>query len=839
MPWLSLVASLAFAAPVPDPGGALPWFLQPDDDGRFAATLRADDLSDGQRATLRGLGVSLRQVGDRPAHVGDVWAIDGSLEALHAAQRAGFVVEVSPRLDLFPPPTLDTGAQVQAFDLWAAGPTPADGATGGGTKILDIDSGIDIFHPHFFRADAGHHAWIDVDDDGRLDPGRDGIDLDGDGAIGSDEVLQLAQAWAWQFDWDAYAWDYLYDSGVLDPRRDWLYIDRNEDGQRNRGAVEGFDESDPGYGEPLFVPDDADRSSVIEPNEKLVQLGTSVVAAVRTDKHTYVRGVDLIDYAPTQDISSHGTGVGGILTGGQLPRQRATVGLAPDAELYIATTRATDAELAETLTWAEDEDIDVVLHEYAPWTGYALDGTSAVETMVDAQQADGMVHVCPAGNLADAGKHAVSAVEDGQLAYTFTVPTTTIQPGWPWQYLWFELHGEAGAADIDQCAFTAPDGTVYDEPLRAFGVELDDGLTLWGSSVRSGADRPWTTMSMFDEAELQVGTWAVTCATQAADGTEVHLFLNDYYSGWGRGITVGDEVREGTMGIPSTSDTCLSIGAYAGRHADQDVGIGELRWWSSLGPTVDGRRGIDLISPDDPFSPTPSYALPDWEAPYAPFGGTSGASPHVAALAALMVQLQPELTGLDVRDMLMDGAEPVSGDPDHVGAGKVRGYHGWAGEAPAMAPTPQEVSVEVHTDGTTDDCTATLALAEGQVARVDVDYDGTVDHDWSETPDLSALVEAGPTTLRVEVAEAGWVVGGAVATVDVPACPPPEPEPEPTVAEDTTTEGTDGSDADGVADTEEEAKGCGCAAAPGGGGGLVAAWLVGLIVRRRRGRARR
>jgi len=834
-----LLLALAWGGPIPHPDGALPWFVRPSDDGSFAAMLRAESLSTAQRQQLRGLGLTLRTLGDRPVNIGDVWVVDGSLHALRAARDAGFEVEISRRLDLFPPPILETGTQVQAFDLWASGPTPAEGMRGEGMKILDLDSGIDIFHPHFFRADAGHHRWVDVNDNGVLDAGIDGIDLDGDGGIDGSEVLQLAQAQAYTFDWKAYDFEYIYDSGVLDPSRDWLFIDRNQDGSRNRSKVEGWLEQDPAYGEPMFVPDDADRSGSIEPTEKVLQLGTSVIAAVRTDSHTYVRGVDLIDYNPTQDISSHGTGVSGILGGGQLPHQRATIGLAPEAELYVSLTTYDDADLAETLVWADDEGVDVVLHEYAPWTGFALDGSSAIESMVDTQQTDGSItHVCPVGNLADAGKHAVATTTAGTVTFHYDVPSSFYRPGFPWQYLWLEVHGEAATDALDQCTFVDPDGSPWVAPLDEWGHDLGGDLTLWSSTQRSGGDRPWHTLTLQHDAVFAGGEWTLSCDTSEPDGTTWHLFLNDYYSGWGRGITVHDEVRANTMGVPSTSQHCIAIGAYAGRHADLDVDVGELRSWSSRGPTVDGRRSLDLIAPDDPFAPRPSYTLVDWLAPYGPFGGTSGASPHVAALSALILQEDPSLTGLDVRELLMDAAEPVAGPLDEVGVGKVLGYEGWAGQAPPDAPALiGAFDVAVTTEGTPDDCQATLSVPMGLTAQVDIDYDGTVDIPWTEAPDLSALIAQGPTELRVEVADGGWVVGGGAATVEVPECDPVAPDPEPTDPEPTVPE--DDTDDDAVADDAEETDegkgGCGCQGGPRlpGSGGLLLLAFAGLRRRRR------
>ena len=825
---LTLLSTLALGGVLPDPDGLLPPFVTPGADGRMAATLRASHLTEAQQRALAHLGVGLRTDGDRLVHLGGHFVVDGTLRDLRAARDRGFDIDLARRLDVTPPPITETGTQVEAYPLWAAGLTPADGFTGEGMTILDIDSGIDVFHPHFFRADAGTYPWLDVDGNGVLDPGTDGIDLDGNGTLAANEVLHLIPATAFHYDWDAYDWLYVYDSGLLDPSRDWLYLDTNFDGARNRGAAEGFTEGDPGYGEPVFVPDDADGSFAIEGAERLLQLGSSVVVAVNTEERIYERGTDLIEYEIDQDDADHGAAVTGILAGGQLPRQRETHGLAPGAELLFAESSFTDAELAGVLMWAEGLGVDVVLHEYAPWVGFALDGTSAVEAMVDEQQARGITHVCPAGNLADAGKHAVSVAADGAIDYAFEVPEGE-DFGYPWQYLWVEVHGDADTPEASSCTFTAPSGATYTANLQEFGTPVGEGHSLWSSHTVTPRGRPWVTLNLWRSPDaLEAGTWQLTC--DVVGGATWHAFLYDYYSGWSRGVTFVDEVREATMGVPSTSDSCLAIGAVAGRWADTAVSVGDLRTWSSRGPTVDGRRAIDLVAPDDPFAPHPSYPIAGWEGLYSAFGGTSGASPHVAATAALIMQAEPDLTGLQVRERLMDHAEAMAGEASEVGAGQLRAYQAWAASEPAAPPPDAQLMLEVHYLGSGDQCTARLAATDpslpGLVLSYDLDYDGTYEAEGPDV-DVTARLDEGPFAVRIEASLGGWRVGGLAAEVEVraEACPPPPVEPDDTDEADTVP-----SFAQQAAPTE--AKACGCeGGVPLLGWGLL---LPVLALRRRR-----
>src|SRR2546429_6156150 len=76
---------------------------------------------------------------------------------------------------------------INADRVWETitGGIPLDGQ---GLVIGDIDSGIDFYHPAFFRADGPLVEWIDVNHNGRLDPGVDAIDLDHNGVAGANET---------------------------------------------------------------------------------------------------------------------------------------------------------------------------------------------------------------------------------------------------------------------------------------------------------------------------------------------------------------------------------------------------------------------------------------------------------------------------------------------------------------------------------------------------------------------------------------------------------------------------------------------------------------------------
>lgn len=86
-----------------------------------------------------------------------------------------------------------------------------------------------------------------------------------------------------------------------------------------------------------------------------------------------------------------------------------------------------------------------------------------------------------------------------------------------------------------------------------------------------------------------------------------------------------------------------------------------------------------------------AFISPDvaWQPYYAEAGGTSMAAPHVAGIAALLVQAKPSLTPAQVEDILLDTAHKFSAggtyEPDAQNPGKTTSYDKGAGLVDAAA----------------------------------------------------------------------------------------------------------------------------------------------------------
>jgi len=229
--------------------------------------------------SLEGPDLRLTRIHGRFARLGRIVSVRVTEPGLAKLAASAAVVRVE--LDMRSPwePPLDvTAAEIQADAVWATFDAAGLAMTGEGVVIADIDSGIDVFHPAFFRADGGYYDWMDLNDNGAFDPGVDRVDLNRNGLGEADETVDF---------FDGVAYDLVNfqgilgtDDGIYDLGWDHLYVDANGNGQRDFGPVAGFSEADSTYGELLLVPDDVNDNGVLDPGERLVALGTSKIRSV-------------------------------------------------------------------------------------------------------------------------------------------------------------------------------------------------------------------------------------------------------------------------------------------------------------------------------------------------------------------------------------------------------------------------------------------------------------------------------------------------------------------------------------------------------------------------------
>lgn len=789
---------------------------------RFARTPPPNEL-----AALRASGAGFDH---RPTAIADdTFLARITSEGLRALSADPNVASVSPDVRVKGPLPLDQSRIETRVDqaVRAARVKLKDGAPldGTGTSIVDIDTPVFLFHPALFRGDGGYSAWIDVNANGSFDPDVDGVDLDGDGAIASEEILHVLSSRVIS----PYGAELDRDVGFT-PALDFLYCDTNGNGSRDYGK--GFTEDTPAYGEPLFVVDDANADGAAGRSERVIRLKTSKLAALRDGTKTYTRGdtggSGLVDYtfANKTELSaaSHGTAVAGILVGG-VPGVSRWLGLAPNADLYVATS---SSEPAKAIQWAIARKPAAILTEYAPYAGVTLDGSSPEDTLYDGALGKGAVIVSPAGNLATSKKHHAMTLTAG--ANTFALVADQYFAGAT--ILQLSLHHRGALRNI-ALSITTPDGQTIDVPAEANGTDIGQNRQLY--AYKSTTSRGTNESHVFlysQQGNLQPGTYTVTATVDAGDPIEVDGYTGDDRTSWASGITFehGDETR--TICSPSTGDKTITVGAYV-LHDEPyfyaTAAKGDLATYSSRGPRIDGETKVGISAPENPISLSPPLG-PDVQVEYSPFGGTSGAGPHVAASVALLQQLYPSEDAETRKNRILSSARRDSFVTEKAlwGEGKLDlakaaelSIEGGApakirlkAPSPGYAGTPVKLSVEIEGDVSPDTLTA----------RWDFDYDGVPDTPWGgleiDMPTAEGVSQMNP---RVEVLDANGNIAADTLLVALNQGKPPV--------------------IGAAAPVDSSDDGCGCSV-PGReagtkGLGAVVMLLGGLVLTRRRSKASR
>ena len=386
--------------------------------------------------------------------------------------------------------------------------------------------------------------------------------------------------------------------------------------------------------------------------------------------------------------------------------------IAPNVSLYIADPRS-PGDLRDTVDWMISEGVSIINHSRTwlfdgPGDGTSPSSVSPLNT-VDRAVAAGIVWVNAAGNSAQRtwfqrGPFAYSTISvDGESVRVLNFQASNFKNrSHVWgslQLRWDDAWGGA-TRNLDLLLVTPDSGDI----------------ALASIDPQSGGD------GHFPYERVSSGaTFDVMIANRG--GSEPSWIQLLAWSG--QGLTFQTpETGSITNPAESANPGMLTVGAAHWQN------VNSIRPYSSRGPTPDGRIKPELVGADCGQTAARS----------SPFCGTSQASPHVAGMAALVLQRFPDYSPSQVVSYLKENAEQRIGGPD---PNNTWGHGFMVLPPPAPQPigspsiqsiTPAANSLTVEWIGPSSD--GGSAITAYDLRHIQASADETVDANWTVVEDV-------------------------------------------------------------------------------------------------------
>ena len=418
------------------------------------------------------------------------------------------------------------------------------------------------------------------------------------------------------------------------------------------------------------------------------------------------------DTANIYSYGTHGTHVAGIAGGSGAGTEYR--GIAFESQYLMATFLIDEGAVLDAWQWmfdkaqAENKRLVVNMSWGLYHTG-ALDGTSLLSQALDNFSQQGVVFVTSAGNNGDETFHikydfSADTMQTRVNFYTGAVNNLWGQSIHAWgepgnvfnakvkilntsnqtigETIWYST--TTASAYIDTFIVVGTDTLFYNlsadnsyptnncpqmrlrikKPPVAFRVVLES----WSSS---GTVHYWNVTELTSD----VGNWGMP------------------FSSLGTGYTAGDAFY--SIGAPACTGTAITVASHLAEYVafNNNIFGGARSNFSSIGPLMTGAIKPDISAAgqsvassissytDNNYSTLTTIDFNGRTYPFAKFSGTSMSSPAVAGIAALLLEANPDLSAMQVKQIIMQTARlddetgPIGqGGDTYWGAGKANAY---------------------------------------------------------------------------------------------------------------------------------------------------------------------
>lgn len=378
------------------------------------------------------------------------------------------------------------------------------------------------------------------------------------------------------------------------------------------------------------------------------------------------QGVDVVDADLLHDISIDGSGVkvaildlgfegysdlvGTELPNGMITRSFSEGGLevngdhgtacaeivhdvAPEAELYLVSM-STGVDFLDAMDWLISQDVDVISFSVGFVNTGPGDGTDILCQKVDEAVSNGLLFVASSGNYAGGHYEGLFNDPDADNWHDFG------------EYESIELTAQAGDTIVLHLSWAAPWPTNQDYDLVLYDYNFD-----YVDSSENIQDSYYPVESIYYSVVSSGNYYVCIYDYSTTSSYSLELFstnhdFNDYQ-------------------VPSSSIVSPAYGSGAFAVGATDWSDDSIHSYSSQGPTNDGRTKPDVVAPSGVSNSV-----------YGSFYGTSASCPHVAGVAALLLQ-DKSLTVNQLKQALEASAVDLGsvGKDNVYGAGRVDAFN--------------------------------------------------------------------------------------------------------------------------------------------------------------------
>lgn len=418
------------------------------------------------------------------------------------------------------------------------------------------------------------------------------------------------------------------------------------------------------------------------------------------------------DTANIYSYATHGSHVAGIAGGSGAGTEYR--GIAFEAQYLMATFLVDEGAVLDAWQWmydkaqAEGKRLVVNMSWGLYHTG-ALDGTSLLSQALDNFSQQGVVFVTSAGNNGDESFHIKYDFMTDTMKTRINFYTGAVNNLWGQSvHSW----GEPGQSfDCKLKVLGTSNQLLAETAWYSTATTLtyiDTFMVIGNDSVfyNISADASYPTNNcpqMRIRVKKQPATYRVVLESTSATGT-VHYWnvteLSSDVGNWGMpfsslgtDFTVGDEFY--SLGAPACTQSAITVASHVAEYEAFNGNIvgGARSNFSSIGPLITGEMKPDISAPgqnvassissytDNSFNTLTSVSFNGRIYPFSRFSGTSMSSPAVAGIAALLLEANPNLSPMQVKQIIMQTARlddetgPIGpvGD-EYWGAGKANAY---------------------------------------------------------------------------------------------------------------------------------------------------------------------